>query len=357
VKWAGTADGTPVDLYACNGTAAQNWSYENGAFVGLGGKCLDVSGGSATSGTKVQVWTCNGTRAQKWTVSGATIVNATGKCLDVTYANSANGTPVQIWDCNGTAAQKWSIGGNSPLPPPASSGTPPPAPPPSTGLSPVDMSGWSLAFEDTFAGTALDTSKWREYGTAPSGSPPIYFNNAGISVHNGFVGTIWSSNGQWYGPGLQTYTGLTYYRAEIRAQIPKGDGVGPYFLMWPQNNDWPPEFDLVEAPGATNRVMTTWHWKDASGHAQYDSQFYAVDRTGWHTYTVEHTSAGFRYWIDGVAQAIPAAWNQNSDTHVMNFGIGAVAFPNGSSWFGGIDSSTPNPYHFYVSYVRMWKQG
>jgi len=106
-------------------------------------------------------------------------------------------------------------------------------------------------------------------------------------------------------------------------------------------------------------VMTTWHWDHGSGH-QYSAMFTQVDRTQWHVYTVEHTAQGFRFWVDGQEQQLPAEWNANNDlTTKWNFGIGAVAYPPGSGgagWFGATDSSTPDPYYFYVEYVRMWKQ-
>jgi len=71
-------------------------------------------------------------------------------------------------------------------------------------------------------------------------------------------------------------------------------------------------------------------------------QYYSCDRTQWHVYTVEHTAAGYRFWIDGEAQQTPSAWDENNDTtHVMNFGIGAVAFPGGSDWFGGSTRRRP----------------
>ncbi len=68
VRDANSADGTPVQLYTCNGTAAQRWTYvpgEGGTLRALG-RCLDVSGGGTANGTKVQLWQCNGTGAQRW---------------------------------------------------------------------------------------------------------------------------------------------------------------------------------------------------------------------------------------------------------------------------------------------------
>ncbi|MGW7260887.1 ricin-type beta-trefoil lectin domain protein [Streptomyces sp. NPDC054834] len=80
----------------------------SGAFVGLGGKCLDVAGGSSANGTAVQLYDCNGSTAQKWTVMSDGSVQALGKCLDVTSASTADGAKVQLYDCNGSGAQQWS---------------------------------------------------------------------------------------------------------------------------------------------------------------------------------------------------------------------------------------------------------
>lgn len=80
----------------------------NGAQVrGVGGKCLDVNGGSSANGTAVQLWTCNSTDAQGWTASSDGTLRALGKCLDVTASGTANGTKVALWGCNGGANQKW----------------------------------------------------------------------------------------------------------------------------------------------------------------------------------------------------------------------------------------------------------
>ncbi|MFF2852168.1 lectin [Streptomyces sp. NPDC058001] len=111
VAAANTANGTPVQLYDCNGTAAQQWSVNTDGTIRALGKCLDVASGGVADGTKVQLWDCNGSAAQKWAVSGAKdIVNPqANKCLDVTGNNSANGTPLQIWTCGGGANQKWTV--------------------------------------------------------------------------------------------------------------------------------------------------------------------------------------------------------------------------------------------------------
>ncbi|GEC02620.1 hydrolase [Streptomyces spinoverrucosus] len=112
VAGASSANGTPVQLYDCNGTAAQQWTVGSDGTIRALGKCLDVTSGGTADGTAVQLWDCNGSAAQKWVVTAARdIVNPQAdKCLDVTGNNAANGTRLQIWTCTGGANQKWTVG-------------------------------------------------------------------------------------------------------------------------------------------------------------------------------------------------------------------------------------------------------
>jgi subtilisin family serine protease len=68
---AGTGgEGAAIVTAACNGTAAQNWTF-NAAGEWRGGpadKCVGVFFGSTTPGTALVYYTCNGSLAKKWTV-------------------------------------------------------------------------------------------------------------------------------------------------------------------------------------------------------------------------------------------------------------------------------------------------
>ncbi|MDT0472425.1 glycoside hydrolase family 19 protein [Streptomyces griseoviridis] len=109
VAAANNANGTAVQLYDCNGTAAQIWSNPGDGTLRALGKCLDVVDRGTGDGAAVQLWDCSGGSNQQWVVTAARdIVNpAADKCLDVRDNNSANGTRLQIWTCSGTANQKW----------------------------------------------------------------------------------------------------------------------------------------------------------------------------------------------------------------------------------------------------------
>ncbi|MFF4141882.1 ricin-type beta-trefoil lectin domain protein [Streptomyces sp. NPDC001698] len=112
VAGGSTANGTAVQLYDCNSSAAQQWTVQPDGSVRALGKCLDVASASTDNGAKVQLYDCNGTGAQQWSYNASTgdVVNlAADKCLDVTDNSSANGARAQIWSCTGAANQKWRL--------------------------------------------------------------------------------------------------------------------------------------------------------------------------------------------------------------------------------------------------------
>jgi len=107
---------TPADLYACNGSTAQQWSLESDGTIRTLGMCLDVYGGGRTSGTKVELYSCeSGDGSQQWRWSsngtyGESLTNPqSGLCLDDPGATTTQGTQLQIYSCNGTLAQVWRL--------------------------------------------------------------------------------------------------------------------------------------------------------------------------------------------------------------------------------------------------------
>jgi glucosylceramidase len=110
VRGANSADGTPVQVYTCNGTGAQQWTLTSSNQLQALGKCLDVTGAGTANGTKVQLYTCNGTGAQVWQhQSNNEYINPnSGKCLDDT-GFGGSGTQAQIWACGDGSNQQWSL--------------------------------------------------------------------------------------------------------------------------------------------------------------------------------------------------------------------------------------------------------
>ena len=132
------SNGSAVQAYADNGTAAQRWSFSPaktlrqrldelaaanaGALApgtysvasALGSShVLDAAGAGTADGTAAQLYSANGTDAQAWVVEDAgggyvTVRNAaSGLALDVPAADASSGARLQLWTPNGSWAQKW----------------------------------------------------------------------------------------------------------------------------------------------------------------------------------------------------------------------------------------------------------
>jgi hypothetical protein len=121
VAAAGTAVGTKIQQWVCNGTPAQTFVLES---VGNNeyrlknpnsGKCAAASGKGTANFTQIELADCGGGGAQKFRVEGTRgefhkLVNTgSGRCLDVSGSSSDDGAKVQLYDCNGTGAQNWNV--------------------------------------------------------------------------------------------------------------------------------------------------------------------------------------------------------------------------------------------------------
>ena len=104
-----SANLTPVNIWTCSLSAAQQWTVAQDNTVRIHGKCLDDSGNSTANGNPIDLYSCTGTTAQAWQARPDNTVRLHGKCLDVYHAGRSSGTPPDLYTCNGTAAQQWRV--------------------------------------------------------------------------------------------------------------------------------------------------------------------------------------------------------------------------------------------------------
>ncbi len=401
---AGTADGTQLDEWLCNGTVAQSY-----ATLGVGGnvvtlynpnanKCVDVAGAGTANGTQIRLWDCNGTVAQTFVLQPAAngfvnIVNTnSNKCLDVQGDNPANGTVVQLYDCNGTNAQLWNpaavgqttLGGGSGS---GSSGGGSSSGGSSSGSSSGGSpAGWTLTWSDEFDlpnGSAVDPTKW-QYDTGGSGwgNNELEYYTSGTSnavIENGALVITATQDGAssydcWYGPCQYTSARLNtsgeftqqYGLFEASIQIPEGSGVWPAFWMLGTNIGsvgWPNcgEIDIMENIGSTpDSVYGTTH---GPGPGNYpDVGLSGTDTAGspfgggFHLYATEWSANEVDFYVDGnlywsvTPSSLPAGatwvWDQPFFL-LLNFAVGG-------NWPGSPNGTTSWPQQMIVDYVRVY---
>ncbi|WP_261994723.1 arabinofuranosidase catalytic domain-containing protein [Streptomyces sp. ME109] len=107
------SNATAVQLWGCQSYAVdQHWFHSSDGRLHALGRCLDIVGNGTASGTQVELWDCNGAGGQVWQqqADGSLLNPQSGRCLDSPDGATANGTRLRIWDCNGAAAQKFALG-------------------------------------------------------------------------------------------------------------------------------------------------------------------------------------------------------------------------------------------------------
>ncbi|GAA1946194.1 hypothetical protein GCM10009738_19450 [Kitasatospora viridis] len=108
-----TTPGNIVQVWDCNGTPSQQWSFQPDGTVNVGGGCLDATGAGTADGTLIEYWTCvSGALNQQWIprADGSIYNPASGRCLDDPAGNLVDGTRLELWDCvPGAANQRWTI--------------------------------------------------------------------------------------------------------------------------------------------------------------------------------------------------------------------------------------------------------
>src|SRR3954452_12136935 len=101
--------GVQLQMWVCNNSNAQKWTFSGGTLRTQNNKCMDVTGASTANGALIQIVDCNGNAAQQFVLSAAgDLVNPqSNRCVDIKDWNGNDGAQLQLWDCAGTANQKW----------------------------------------------------------------------------------------------------------------------------------------------------------------------------------------------------------------------------------------------------------
>ncbi|WP_250292327.1 RICIN domain-containing protein [Streptomyces atroolivaceus] len=122
----GTADGTPLQQWACGTGANQSWQFRptgDGAYQVVNrhnARAWDVDGGAGATGngTRVHLWTYGGGSNQQWKPESAGgggqyrfTARHSGKCLTVEGSSTADGARLSQQPCDGSAAQAFTLAG------------------------------------------------------------------------------------------------------------------------------------------------------------------------------------------------------------------------------------------------------
>jgi hypothetical protein len=244
--------------------------------------------------------------------------------------------------------------GVTPLPP-EPSGAPPPQ---------GNLPGWRQVFVDDFNGAGLSNA-WFTYEGQPGNDPGGWWSPSHDVVSGGELriktspdrlacrasSGCRSVNSEVSG-GLKMHFAQTYGKYLIRLRAQNAQGVAIVALLWPQNNQWPPEIDFVEDNGANPRALNTATLHYAPGDIQVQRTL-PLNLTRWHTLGVEWSPGRIRYTVGG------RVWATVSSSHVpsipMSLALQAQTYACGaSSWELCPNASTPRAVNYDVDWVAVY---
>ena len=346
-----------------------------------------VTSGSARLAMKIDcVWPCtsgevrtNTNLTSEWQAISVSISQLIDGGLDLTTVD----TGLVFWPINhqGTTVEidrvRWITASNAAD---ASSGPPADSSASNNGPeSPLRYDGFDLVWSDEFSGTRLDDRYWNHnIGTGSGGwgnNESQYYRSQNASVANGFL-TITAKEENY---GGQSYTSsrikteglvdFTYGRVDIRAKLPRGQGIWP--ALWALGSNfgevgWPysGEIDIMEMIGGSGREDTvhgTVHWNVGGLNAPYShtyigGAYYGSDfSAGFNVFSIIRTADGiewrvndapyYRFDIDESASRAPF---RKPFFLIFNVAVGG-------NWPGYPDETTSFPQKMIVDYVRIFE--
>jgi beta-glucanase (GH16 family) len=230
----------------------------------------------------------------------------------------------------------------------------------------------TLAWADEFSGTQLSTSNWTyEIG---NGCPNLcgwgnnelesYTNSADNSkVENGKLTiTAIEDDGQYTSARIKTQgkASPVFGRIDIRAKLPKGQGVWPAIWMLGENittAGWPAcgELDIIEVVGhEPAKVHGTVHYD----HGGYQSSTGSTTLSSgdfsdkFHVFTIVWDKDQITWYVDNTSFK---TFTKSVSSYPFNsnfFFIVNVAV--GGNWPGAPDETTVFPQQMVVDYIRVF---
>jgi beta-glucanase (GH16 family) len=230
-----------------------------------------------------------------------------------------------------------------------------------------DPHGWKLVFSDEFNGHELDTTKWNtcypwveDGGCTNSGNNELeWYQPDEVSVQDGLLRLRAQDRsvkeGFPYTSGMVTSHrkfSFQYGYVEARFKVPAGQGMWPALWLLPENEQWPPEIDILEVLGnAPSTIYTTLHYTtNGTDHYSSGSSWRGYDfSAGFHTIGLLWEPHLIAWIIDGVERfSVTDNVPQEPFYFLANLAVGG-------NWPGSPNASTVFPGYFEIDFIRIYQ--
>jgi beta-glucanase (GH16 family) len=242
--------------------------------------------------------------------------------------------------------------------------------------TPATYDGKTLVWSDEFNGDELNLNDWVfETGNGDGGwgnNELEYYREENTGFKDGFLVITAKAedyrNFHYTSSRIKTQgkKNFKYGRIDIRAKLPKGQGIWP--AMWFLGSNittvgWPAsgEIDMMEMIGGNGRESTvygTLHW-NSNGHVcTCDKPGYMLPSglfsDEFHVFTMEWTATSIKWFVDdvqfNVIDTSPAGLEAFRKDYffIMNLAVGG-------NWPGAPNNLTTFPQYLIVDYIRVFQ--
>jgi beta-glucanase (GH16 family) len=241
-------------------------------------------------------------------------------------------------------------------------------------VSADSYAGKTLVWSDEFNGDAIDLNNWTyDLGAHGWGNQELqlYTSSSENSyVHEGNLLIVAKDDGPMYTSARMKSIDLQefqYGRIDVRAVLPKGQGIWPAIWMLGANYPsagWPAcgEIDIMELIGsAPNYVHGTVHYGNDYSQHQHTGQgtgipFGQTFADEFHVFSIDWNEQGITWLLDdepfySINQNVTGSQNYPFDNpffFILNIAVGG-------QWPGYPDESTEFPQFMAVDYVRVFQ--
>ncbi|MFO8029028.1 MAG: family 16 glycosylhydrolase [Cyclonatronaceae bacterium] len=240
---------------------------------------------------------------------------------------------------------------------------------------------WELVWSDEFDGTGLDESKWSyQYGTGASVGLSGW-GNAELQYYTDREQNVYVQDGKLHIVAREeTHGGMDYTSArlrsidqgdwrygrfEVRAKLPKGQGIWPAIWMMPTDavyGSWPAsgEIDIMELVGHQPDVIHgTIHYGPPHTYSGGSHTRSAGDFSDdFHTFAIEWEHGEIRWYVDDMHYHTETNWFSEGHSFPAPFEQRFHFLLNvavGGNWPGSPDQTTEFPQQMVIDYVRVYQ--
>jgi beta-glucanase (GH16 family) len=217
---------------------------------------------------------------------------------------------------------------------------------------------YSLNWSDEFNATALDSTHWNNTATWCCGQGTNLAQNAYLTGGCLELKAAQTAGGGYTSGWVDTQGKYTFTRGyvEIRARLPKGQGMWPALWMDEASGNPAAEFDIMEMLGnAPTTIFETNHlWPSGGGAGTQVHQctFKGPDfSAGFHVFGFQIQATQITWYVDGAPTCTTnQGVNANPVYLMLNTAVGGAG-----SWPGAPDQTTVFPNTMDIDYVRVYQ--